>query len=587
MAIKPQNFLQVRLAAGISASATVLTLRPGDGQELRVAAGDYMYLSLSDGVNNEIVKYASRGPVLGDSIVVTRAQDGTIAHAFAPGTCVVVAWNFAQVRELISEMIAAIPPTVAPPAVVPPAPVPALQVRFKSFVLNRTVATVGETVVATMTIQGMAANSSAQYEVGYIKSAGLTGPTGDSTVLFAANAAGEATVSVTFTTVNVGTQTITGWFQGLSYGRTVEVLAVGAPAPAPPPPATAQFVSFVVSPPEVVLGQMFTATMTINGMVPGSSATYPVGYVKSSGLSGVSGDSPVLFTANAQGVATTTQLFEATAVGSQYINGWFAGIGYGRELTVVPVGVPVPPPGPAPTTPPATFVSFVLGSSSVRVGDTVLATMTIGGMPPNINADYMVGYVKSSGLSGPTGDQLRTFTSNAQGIASNTVIFTATASGQQYVNGWMFGIGYDRYVVVAEPAAPLSPPPPPPPPPPPTVVGSAYASPVTIYQGSATEVSVNLHGYVSGALITLSVQYTYPAGISGPVGFVTKSAYADANGNAVLKQSLLGVLAGTHTVGITLAGSYKTVTVTVVELPAPPPAPPPDPGGGDSNNQGF
>jgi hypothetical protein len=72
------------LASAITATATSLSLATGGGSKFAaVPSGDYSYLTLDDGTNVEIVLLTA---ISGDTLTVVRAQQNTVAQAFAVGT---------------------------------------------------------------------------------------------------------------------------------------------------------------------------------------------------------------------------------------------------------------------------------------------------------------------------------------------------------------------------------------------------------------------------------------------------------------------------------------------------------------------
>jgi hypothetical protein len=116
MALNISNFISTTLRAPISPASNVLQLAQGTGQLFAFSAGDYVYITLEDRLNREVVRYVSTGVVTGDNIAVFRAQDGTFARAFPAGTCVKVAWNEQQVKDLITELFGSLISNNCPPA---------------------------------------------------------------------------------------------------------------------------------------------------------------------------------------------------------------------------------------------------------------------------------------------------------------------------------------------------------------------------------------------------------------------------------------------------------------------------------------
>lgn len=84
MTYKFTNYASTTLAAGITTSATTITLASGGGSLFpSLSAGDYFYGTLVDSSNNlEIVLVTARST---DTLTVTRAQDGSTARAFLTG----------------------------------------------------------------------------------------------------------------------------------------------------------------------------------------------------------------------------------------------------------------------------------------------------------------------------------------------------------------------------------------------------------------------------------------------------------------------------------------------------------------------
>jgi hypothetical protein len=81
MAAKVTNNAYGTLSAGITDSATSLTLNSGEGARFpALGAGDYFYATLVDTSNNlEIIKVTARSV---DSMTIIRGQDGTTARAY-------------------------------------------------------------------------------------------------------------------------------------------------------------------------------------------------------------------------------------------------------------------------------------------------------------------------------------------------------------------------------------------------------------------------------------------------------------------------------------------------------------------------
>jgi len=82
MSVKITNNASGTLAAGITDTATTLTLSAGQGALFpTLASGDYCWCTLVDTSNNvEIIKVTARST---DTLTMTRGQDNTTARAFA------------------------------------------------------------------------------------------------------------------------------------------------------------------------------------------------------------------------------------------------------------------------------------------------------------------------------------------------------------------------------------------------------------------------------------------------------------------------------------------------------------------------
>ena len=82
MGVKLKNNAFGTLSAGISSSATTITLDSGQGAKFpTTSTDDYFYATLIDSSNNvEVVKVTTRSS---DSMTVTRAQDNTSARTFS------------------------------------------------------------------------------------------------------------------------------------------------------------------------------------------------------------------------------------------------------------------------------------------------------------------------------------------------------------------------------------------------------------------------------------------------------------------------------------------------------------------------
>jgi len=84
MGVKVTNNAYGTISAGITSTATTITLDSGQGNRFPVLGGsDYFYATLIDTSNNlEVVKVTARST---DSMTVTRGEDNTTARAFSIG----------------------------------------------------------------------------------------------------------------------------------------------------------------------------------------------------------------------------------------------------------------------------------------------------------------------------------------------------------------------------------------------------------------------------------------------------------------------------------------------------------------------
>lgn len=104
--IAPLNFFTTTLRSPVGIGDTQLLLKAGSSTPLNaLSAGDYVYVTVLDGMTTEIMKYISAGTVINDTITVVRAQDGTTVKAFPAGACVKVSWNVQQVVDLIGATV--------------------------------------------------------------------------------------------------------------------------------------------------------------------------------------------------------------------------------------------------------------------------------------------------------------------------------------------------------------------------------------------------------------------------------------------------------------------------------------------------
>lgn len=125
------NFARTTLRAAIVPSSLTLPLASGGSAYFNIGTGNYMYITVEDGQSVEIMKFTNTGVIVNDTITVQRGQDGTTAKSFPAGACVKVAWNVAQITELVEQTFielfnsSVLPPNTievsAAPSAAPPA----------------------------------------------------------------------------------------------------------------------------------------------------------------------------------------------------------------------------------------------------------------------------------------------------------------------------------------------------------------------------------------------------------------------------------------------------------------------------------
>lgn len=86
MGLKLSNNAISTLASGITAASTSIALATGTGSKFpTLAAGDYFPATISNNSGFEIVTVTARS---GDTLTVTRAQEGTTALSFSAGNLI-------------------------------------------------------------------------------------------------------------------------------------------------------------------------------------------------------------------------------------------------------------------------------------------------------------------------------------------------------------------------------------------------------------------------------------------------------------------------------------------------------------------
>lgn len=97
------NFARTTLRAAITPASLSLPLAAGGGAYFNIGTGNYVFITVEDGQSVEVMKFTNAGIIVNDTITVERAQDGTTAKSFPAGACVKVAWNVAQIQNLITQ----------------------------------------------------------------------------------------------------------------------------------------------------------------------------------------------------------------------------------------------------------------------------------------------------------------------------------------------------------------------------------------------------------------------------------------------------------------------------------------------------
>lgn len=100
------------LIRAITPTDTLIYLAPSQGARFQVPTGDHFFVTLREAGKHEVVQVSA---VNGDSLVVARAQAGTVAQSFRGGTCVEEAWDAAQLAEFIQMQASGLGPTGVTP----------------------------------------------------------------------------------------------------------------------------------------------------------------------------------------------------------------------------------------------------------------------------------------------------------------------------------------------------------------------------------------------------------------------------------------------------------------------------------------
>ena len=104
MPVLLRNNVSATLAAALSATDTGIALSSGQGSLFpSLSAGEYFYATLSGPTTGpEIIKVTNR---VGDTLTVTRAQEGTVGQHFPAGGRIEIRVTAASVEDAISDKI--------------------------------------------------------------------------------------------------------------------------------------------------------------------------------------------------------------------------------------------------------------------------------------------------------------------------------------------------------------------------------------------------------------------------------------------------------------------------------------------------
>lgn len=104
MPVLLRNNVTATLATALSATDTGIALTSGQGSRFpSLSAGEYFYATLSGPATGpEIVKVTSR---VGDTLTVTRAQEGTVGQHFPAGGRIEIRVTAASVEDSITDAI--------------------------------------------------------------------------------------------------------------------------------------------------------------------------------------------------------------------------------------------------------------------------------------------------------------------------------------------------------------------------------------------------------------------------------------------------------------------------------------------------
>ncbi len=102
MSVKFTNNAETTLASGINSSVTSLTVASSTGFPT-ITTGEYFYVTLDDGTNNEIVKVTA---VSGNTWTIVRAQDNTTARSFSSSNKVELRVTAGLITDAVTDALA-------------------------------------------------------------------------------------------------------------------------------------------------------------------------------------------------------------------------------------------------------------------------------------------------------------------------------------------------------------------------------------------------------------------------------------------------------------------------------------------------
>jgi uncharacterized protein YjdB len=423
--------------------------------------------------------------VLAGRPVTWASSDGGVASVSASGVVTAVAAGSATITATIGGQSASAGVTVTVPTTPPPPPPPPPTVAKVSVSLATSSLTVGGTTAASVTLRDASDNPITGRAVAWSSS---------NTSVASVSASGAVTA------VGAGTATITASVDGVTGSASLTVTA----AP-PPPPAPVANVAVSLGASSVVAGGSTTATVTLRDA--GGNVLTGRAVAWSSSNSDVA-------TVNSAGAVSAGRAGRATITATSE--------GVSGSATITVTAAPPPPPTPVAS------VTVTLGASSLIVGGTTTATVTLRDAGGNVLTGRAVTWSSSDGtvasVSGSGGV-------TAVGVGAASI--TATSEGV---------IGSASLTVAAPPPAPVA-----------SVTVSLGASSLVV--GGTTAATVTLRDAVGNVLTGRAVTWT---SANGAVASVSAAGAVSALG------------AGSTTITATSEGVSGSASLTVT---TPPPAP--------------